>query len=915
MTTQPNNRLVSSSQSFSKAASVITVLVGCLVLVGWALDVEMLKSVGPGLVAMNPGTAVAFILAGFSLWILLNEPADPLARRTGMACASIVALVGLLTLSGYVFGWDIGIDQVLFRQKLNANRMAPNTALNFGLLGLALLLLDAKTPRGYRTSQSLASAVAVVSLFTLMGYAYGAQGLYKVSSFIPMALHTALTFFVLSIGVLGAHSGQGMMALLSGGEAIERKIFGGFGLALVVLLGIAVVAYHSTLQFQESSRLVADTHDVLTEFEATLSLMKDATAGHRGYVITGDERYLEPHDEAVRLMPEQLARVRQLTADNPAQQRRLDRLELLIAGNLRFRAETIQLQKTKGIEAARRKIMTGLGKQEMDAIRQVVREMKNEEQQLLQRRHAESEERARVTVAVIAAGSLFALALIAVASVIVKRAIDVRKRAEEERTRFFTLSLDMLCIAGFDGHFKRLSPSWENTLGYTTEELLAKPYLEYIHPDDRAATLAQAEKISGGSVVIAFENRYRCKDGSYRWFLWSAIPVPEDQLVYAAARDITERKLMDDSLHESEEMFRAVTETANDAVISANSRGAIISFNKAAEQHFGYSTAEALGKPLTLLIPDRFHTAHQQGFARYLSTGEAHVIGRTVELTGKRKDGSEFPLELSLASWKRKGEPYFTAFIRDITDRKLAEEEIKRSSEQLEATNKELEAFSYSVSHDLRAPLRHIDGFADLLGKRASSTLDEQGRRHLKMISESAKQMGALVDDLLTFSRMGRAELHFTSVNLDELVKDVLLDLQRDTEGRIITWSIGPLPSVNGDPSMLRQVLVNLIGNAVKYSRLRERACVEIGCDGAAQDETVIFVRDNGAGFDMQYAHKLFGVFQRLHSESEFEGTGIGLANVRRIIARHGGRTWAEGKVDEGATFYFSLPIRQKEGG
>jgi hypothetical protein len=230
--------LAASLKTFSRGASTVAILAGCLVLVGWALDVEMLKAVVPGLVAMNPATAVAFILVGVSLWIWLNEPADPLARRTGLACASIVALVGLLTLSGYVFGWDIGIDQVLFRQKLNANRMAPNTALNFGLLGLALLLLDAKTPRGHWTSQSLASAVAVVSLFTFMGYAFGAQGLYKVSSFIPMALDTALTFFVLSIAVLGAHSGQGMMALLSAGKAIERKIFGGFGLALAILLGV-----------------------------------------------------------------------------------------------------------------------------------------------------------------------------------------------------------------------------------------------------------------------------------------------------------------------------------------------------------------------------------------------------------------------------------------------------------------------------------------------------------------------------------------------------------------------------------------------------------------------------------------------------------------------------------------------------
>jgi PAS domain S-box-containing protein len=364
--------------------------------------------------------------------------------------------------------------------------------------------------------------------------------------------------------------------------------------------------------------------------------------------------------------------------------------------------------------------------------------------------------------------------------------ITARKRAEEERDRFFNLSRDLMCIIGFDNCFRTLNPAWQQALGFASEEMIGKSFMDFVHPDDQAATLAEAEKLAGGGEVIYFENRYACKDGSYRWLAWGARSATAQKLIYASARDITERK---------------------------------------------------------------------------------HTSERILQLNA----------------------------------------ELQSRAEQLEISNKELEAFSYSVSHDLRAPVRHIDGFVKIWERQSGANLNERDRRYLGIIADSARQMGTLIDDLLVFSRMSRSELRRSKVALNSLVHEAVAALEMEINGRRIDWKIGDLPEVEADPAMLRQVWINLVGNAVKYTRPRDPATIEVGCD-AANGEFVFFVRDNGVGFDMQYAHKLFGVFQRLHRAEEFEGTGIGLANVRRIVSRHGGRAWAEGKLDAGATFYFSLP-------
>ncbi|MFQ5724235.1 MAG: PAS domain S-box protein, partial [Terriglobia bacterium] len=352
------------------------------------------------------------------------------------------------------------------------------------------------------------------------------------------------------------------------------------------------------------------------------------------------------------------------------------------------------------------------------------------------------------------------------------------KRVEEELNRLFTLSLDLLCVAGFDGYFKRLNPAWEKKLGFTTEELLAKPYLEFVHPDDRPTTRAEAQRLAAGAVTLSFENRYRCRDGSYRWLSWAAYPLPQQRLIYGAARDVTERK--------------------------------------------------------------------------------------------------------------------------------QAEEALRQSSASLEATNRELEAFTYSVSHDLRAPLRHIDGFSRILIEDVGPRLDPSARHYLERVRQGARRMGQLVDDLLSLSRLGRREPLRQVTGLNTLVEELIEEFRPETNGRQVEWRVGRLPFVDCDPVLIRQVFSNLLSNALKFTQPRERAVIEVG--QLEQDgQSVLFVRDNGVGFSMKYVDKLFGVFQRLHRQEDFEGTGVGLATVQRIVHKHGGRIWADAELDQGATFYFTL--------
>lgn len=378
---------------------------------------------------------------------------------------------------------------------------------------------------------------------------------------------------------------------------------------------------------------------------------------------------------------------------------------------------------------------------------------------------------------------------------------------------------------------------------------------------------------------------------------------------FSAVRRRVERELVQARDHLQMEVAErtqqaSLLDLTHDSIFVRDMDFFITYWNKGAEELYGWSAQEAQGKRSQELLQTEYPTPLEEIRVELVRTGRWQG-----ELRRKTAAGSEVVVA-SRWSLGRDEQGLPTAILEtsnDVTDRKRRELEIETlnqalaaRSNELEATNKELEAFAYSVSHDLRAPLRHMAGYAELLQKRVSSLMDEKSHRYMAMILESAKRMGNLIDDLLAFSRIGRAETQKTQVNLEHLVKEAVSEMKQEASGRDIVWKIGALPVCYGDRSMLRLVFINLLSNAVKFTRPRPRAEIEIGCADGNRVEVEIFVKDNGAGFDMKYASKLFGVFQRLHQTESFEGTGIGLATVQRIIHRHGGHVRAEGAIASG---------------
>jgi PAS domain S-box-containing protein len=956
-----------------RAASAVVLLSACLVLVGWWLEEAVLRSGLPGLVAMNPATAICFALAATALWLQADErdpgPVLPIAR----ACAITIAVVALLVLAKYLLAWDVGPDQLLFRDQLTSaavngipNRMAPNTAVAFLLLGLGLLLPDAEFPRGHRLGQSLALVVGLIGLLALVGYAYASTPLYDIPSYFPMALNTAVAFFVLAGGLLCARPTHGVMArFLSRSSAgiLARRLLpaaiaapvilgwlrlegeraglygADFGVALMVMVTIALLTVliwntSSVLERAEQQRERAEqalrrAHDELElrVAERTTELVR----ANEKQQATIEE--LEVTEEELRQQNDELAQTQELL--DAERQRYQDLFQLAPDGYVvtdsegkiqeanRAAASLLDLEHAALLGQPLEGLVDETGRPALAAEFERLRLMPpasdgSSERHLHLRRGDGTTVDVILRVSVIrgARGEVCGLRSL-LHDVTARRRAEEALSRSEERFRLLVDCVKDYAIILLDP--QGLVASWnagaERIKGYQADEILGRPMSTFYTPEDVTRgwpdellrrALAEGQVVDEGWRVV--------KDGSRFWADVVITPINNErgELTGFAkvTRDITARMEAEEKLRRANDELRALVEASPLAIIAFDAEGKVASWHGGAERLFGWTSAEVVGRPLDHVPPDKGDELLQLR-QQVLANGATLTDLETVR---QRKDGSRVEVSISTA---RLHDPAgrlsgVVAVYSDITERRRAADE-RRARETAEAANRAKSQFLANMSHELRTPLNAIIGFSELLEDQAYGELNQRQHKYVTNILSSGRHLLQLINDILDLAKIeaGRLVLEVSEFTIDAALDDVQRIVEPLALAKRIAFTVessGELPRLIADRPKLKQIFYNLVSNAIKFTP--EGGKVTVAAKAVAESVR-ISVTDTGIGIGRQDLERIFLEFEQVDSSyaRQQEGTGLGLALTRRLVELHGGRIWVESEVGHGSTFTFELPL------
>lgn len=1025
----------------TKVASVFTVATGCLVLSGWFFNIPSFKSILPGIISMKFNTAVCFILSGIALYLLDAPEPGKSKKRVAFVCSWIILFAGFLNLSEYISGYNLGIDELLWKEGPGTfgttfpGRMSMTTAINFILLGAFFLTLQKR--KYHWLIQALLIVMISGSLLVILNHLAGVSFLNAIPQISDTALHTAILFIVLGFGIFCS------WPLGHPSFSFQKKIAGFFALVTMMLVIVFFAISKNNEHAVDTAQWVDHTNQVLLqaqELRMGVAEMQNAT---KDFLITGTESYLPVFSSTVADIGDRMAGLKEITKDNATQQTRIDSLGKLITGFIKSRTELLRISRIARFSDEKIEQILKEGKDTTDGIRTLISAIRHEEKLLLATRKAENERSIQNSSRVITLFQFTTIILFLATLVIIYDNTRKRNQAEEqlnEFKHFFNNSNDLCLIANMGGYFETINPNLEKVLGFSEKELTTKPFINFVHPDDIAATLHEFERQQSGAVVMNFTHRFLKKDGSYVWIDWNSIPNSATGKIYAIGRDITDRKNAEEQLKEYKYFF----DNSNDLCLIANEEGYFETITPKVEEVLGYSNAEISQIPfIELVYPDdvpstllnydklksgatviNFANRYRKKDGSYVwfewNTSpnsvtrklyciarniterkmledklkqfnrelEQKVKERTLELSYSERrfraliENSSDAISLVDASGKviyqspaaetitgltmedRNAESNFANIhpgdiekahklydelvqapgidipvlfrvihkkghyvwiegtatnlihdesvgalvinFHDVTHRIEAEENLKKYAEELKSSNTELERFAYIASHDLQEPLRMVNSFMSLLEERMEGQLDETNKQYLHFAVDGANRMKALIQDLLLYSRIGVNQENFTNSDLNEIMQYTIRLMEEDIKKNQATITVSHLPVISVNKTLISQLFVNLVSNALKYHGDKDPK-IEVGCAESPAHWT-FYVKDNGIGIDFKFFDKIFIIFQRLHNKSEYSGTGIGLAICKKIVDIHKGKIWVESETGKGSSFYFSIP-------